>query len=148
MKLRLTVCVALAILALTPAALYAQVGGWGQPQQGQQMGQPGQMMGQPGQMPGMGMGMPGQGMGMPGQGMGMMPFGMNPMMMGGMGRTPAAVPPVMLINDGIIYIAYDGKLSAFDAKTLERIGEAIYWERAERQGPQPGGPGMPGAPGM
>jgi hypothetical protein len=165
MRISLTVWVVLALLALAPATLYAQQGGWGQPQPGQgagqqapqtwvqqtqnppvAFGQPGQMPGQQGQMPGMGMGMPGMGMGM-GMGMpgmGMTGMGMNPMvMMGSMGRS--SVAPVMLVNDGIIYIAYDGKLTAFDAKTLERVGEATYWERPDAQGAQPGGLAMPGA---
>jgi len=82
---------------------------------------------------------PGGGMGM---GMGM-PFGMP---MTGFGQP--SVAPVMMIVDGVLYIAYDGKVTAFEAKTLTKLAEATYWE------PRPfpmggfggfGGPGGPGA---
>lgn len=115
------------------------------PQMMQQMQQMMQQQGgmQPGgpMPPWAGQGGPGMGMGM---GMGMPPFGGQGMM--GLAMRPS-VPPVMMVVDGIVYIAFEGKLTAFDAKTLERIAEATYWERPER-GPQPGGgpvgPGFPG----
>ena len=84
----------------------------------------------------MGMG-PGMGMGGPGMGMGMM---------GGGGQQPT---PVMLVADGVLYIACDGKVTAFELKTLNKLAQATYWERpaADRRGPGMGrGPaGAPGA---
>ena len=67
-----------------------------------------------GRPPGQGQGFGGGGMGM---GMGMMP------------GWPPAPTPVMTVADGILYLACDGKLTAYDAKTLEVLGEAIYWQR-------------------
>jgi len=33
----------------------------------------------------------------------------------------------MLVADGVVYVACDGRLMAFEAKTLKKLGEAIYW---------------------
>lgn len=51
-----------------------------------------------------------------GQGMDGMPPGPPP----GMGGAALAVA------DGIVYVASDGKLMAFDAKSLKKLGEAQY----------------------
>jgi outer membrane protein assembly factor BamB len=51
-------------------------------------------------------------------------------MMGPMGPPPAPVP-VVVVGDGVVYVACDGKLTAFEAKTLKKLGEATYWERPE-----------------
>ena len=67
---------------------------------------------------------PAQGGGPPGAG------GFGGMMMAGW---PPAPTPVMVATEGIIYVACDGKLIAYDAKTLKPLGEAVYWERAEPQ---------------
>ena len=61
--------------------------------------------------------------GMPGP----FPGGMPPMM-GPMGPPPA---PVVVLGDGVVYVAFDGKITAFQARTLEKISEATYWERPE-----------------
>jgi outer membrane protein assembly factor BamB len=44
---------------------------------------------------------------------------------------PPAPTPVVVVADGVVYVACDGKLTAFEAKTLQVLGEAIYWEREE-----------------
>jgi hypothetical protein len=105
------------------------------------MPQPGGMQGQPGMPPGGmngpggpgvpgGMGMPGMGGGMPGMGMGMPGMGMGmPGMGGGMPNMqfpPQQFAPVMMIVDGVVYVAFDGRLTAFEAKTLKKLGEAVY----------------------
>jgi hypothetical protein len=79
-------------------------------------------------------------MGMGGMGMGM---GMGMPMMGMMGGNQPA--PVMMIVDGVVYIAYAGKVMAFAGKTLEKLGEATYWEMPKF--PMMGGMGGPGGPG-
>jgi hypothetical protein len=61
---------------------------------------------------------PGAAGGPPGGGFGMMGPGWPP------------VPtPVLVVSDGVVYVACDGKLMAFEAKTLKPLGEATYWER-------------------
>jgi len=68
--------------------------------------------------------------GMPGP----FPGGMPPMM-GPMGPPPT---PVVVLGDGVVYVAFDGKITAFQARTLEKIAEATYWERPEPpKGPKP-----------
>ncbi len=63
-----------------------------------------------------------------------------------------SVPPVMVVADGIVYVAFEGKLTAFNAKTLEKIAEATYWKppkapKAMLPGPPPGtGAGGPVPP--
>ena len=77
---------------------------------------------------------------------GLMALGLLGELFGG-GQQPQ---PVMLVADGIIYVACDGTLTAFDAKTLEKIASAVYWERPRPPMPMmgPGGPpGPPPAPG-
>jgi outer membrane protein assembly factor BamB len=49
-------------------------------------------------------------------------------MMGPMGAPPS---PVVVIGDGVVYVAFDGKITAFEAKTLKKLAEATYWERPE-----------------
>lgn len=89
--------------------------------------QPGPPGGQPGFGPPMG---PMPGMFMMGPGMGMM------------GQGPGAPTVTMLVVEGVLYLACDGKLTAYDAKTLKVLAQVTYWQ------PQvpPGMPGMPGAP--
>jgi len=58
---------------------------------------------------------------------GPMPGGPPPMM-GPMGAPPS---PVVVLGDGVVYVAFDGKITAFEAKTLKKLAEAIYWERPE-----------------
>ena len=89
---------------------------------------------QPGPQPG---GFGGPGMGGPGMGPGMM----GPGMMGPMGPPMPMSPPVtMMVVDGVVYIACNGTLTAYKAKTLKLLGQATYWTP-----PQP--PGMPMGPG-
>ena len=52
------------------------------------------------------------------------------MMMGGWLPAPT---PVMVVADGVVYVACDGKLMAFEAQTLKALGGAIYWEREQPQ---------------
>jgi len=56
------------------------------------------------------------------------PGGGFPGMMMGPGWPPAPTP-VVVVSDGVVYVACDGKLMAFEAKTLKVLGEATYWER-------------------
>ena len=65
---------------------------------------------------------PAAGGGPPGGGFGMMGPGWPP--------TPT---PVVVVSDGVVYVACDGKLMAFEAKTLKPLGEATYWERPAQQ---------------
>ena len=71
-------------------------------------------------------------------------------MLGGLFGGGGQPQPVMLVADGIIYVACDGTLTAFDAKTLGKIATAVYWERPRPPMGMmgPGGPpgGFPGAP--
>ena len=99
---------------------------------------------------------PGEGAGpmMPGGPAGDMGMGgmMGPMagmmgpMMGMMRPQPTPPAPVMMISDGVVYIAFNGKLTAFDAKTLQKIAEATYWEPPQPPMGPPRGPGPPMGP--
>lgn len=61
-------------------------------------------------------------------------------MMGMMG--PPMTPSVtVVVADGVVYVACDGELFAFEATTLRKLGQATYWERPR---PPMGGPGGPG----
>jgi hypothetical protein len=102
-----------AALVLTPALMLQAVA-----QPGPGGGPPGGPGGPP---PGM------MGPGGPGMGPGMMGSGGPGMMM----PPPPMPTPVVVIGDGVVYVACDGKLMAFEAKTLRKLGEAIYWERPE-----------------
>ena len=66
-----------------------------------------------------------------------------PMMMG-----PPTPTPVVVVADGIVYVACDGVLTSFDAKTLEKIATAVYWKRPQPPGGMmgPGGPPGQGGP--
>jgi len=67
----------------------------------------------------------------PGGGAGGGPFGgggFGGMMMAGW---PPAPTPVVLVDDGVVYVACDGVLTAFEAKTLKPLGSAVYWTRPE-----------------
>jgi len=44
---------------------------------------------------------------------------------------PPAPTPVVLVDDGVVYVACDGVLTAFEAKTLKPLGSAVYWTRPE-----------------
>lgn len=58
---------------------------------------------------------------------------------------PSAPTPVMLVVDGVLYIACDGKVFAFEAKTLKKLAEATYLEPRQRgQGPRGGRQGQGG----
>ena len=84
--------------------------------------------------------------GMPG--MGPMPGGM----MGGPMMYPPMMPmgppqtPVLLVSDGVIYVAFEGKLTAFEAKTLKKLAEAVYAEGGPMPGMFVGPPGGSGQP--
>jgi hypothetical protein len=59
---------------------------------------------------------------------------------GGPGMGPMGPPggptPVVLVSDGVVYVACDGKLMAFEARTLRKLSEATYWERPAPPGQQ------------
>ncbi len=75
--------------------------------------------------------------GPPPQGGGVFPGG--PMMFGPPMNIPGPAPvPVVVVGEGVVYVACDGRLMAFDAKTLQKVAEATYWERPELK---PLGPG-------
>ena len=59
---------------------------------------------------------------------GTLPAAPGPWMMAGWPPAPATV---VVVADGIVYVACDGTLTALDAKTLKKVGEAVYWERPE-----------------
>jgi hypothetical protein len=44
---------------------------------------------------------------------------------------PPAPQAVVVVQDGVVYVACDGVLNAFEAKTLKPLGQAVYWERPE-----------------
>ena len=66
---------------------------------------------------------------------------------GGPGGGPMGPPPgpqvTLLAADGAIYLACDGKLFAYEAKTLKKLAEATFWTAPKRPdkpaGQQPGG---------
>jgi hypothetical protein len=66
-------------------------------------------------------------------------MGMGRGMMGpGMGMPPTPPQPVVVVADGVVYVAFDGKIMAFEAKTLHKLSEATYSERpGMRRGPGP-----------
>ena len=85
--------------------------------------------------------------GQAGQGGGMMggPMGMPP------GPPPGMTPAAMVVADGTVYVAAEGKVFAFEAKSLKKLAEVTYSTRPQG-GPPPGGPGgaqppLPGVPG-
>ena len=45
---------------------------------------------------------------------------------------PPAPTPVVVVDDGVVYVACDGNLTAFEAKTLKPLGSAVYWQRPEQ----------------
>jgi len=70
--------------------------------------------------------------------------GLGPPMMGGPGLggpmgSPLGPPATMLVSDGVLYVACDGKLFAFEAKTLKKLAEATYWTAPKRPAQGPGG---------
>ena len=58
------------------------------------------------------------------------PMGPGPRMGGPKGPPPPppSPPTTMLAADGVLYVACDGKLTAFEAKTLKKLTEATYAE--------------------
>jgi hypothetical protein len=58
--------------------------------------------------------------------------------MGGPPGPPPAPPVQMLAADGALYVACDGKVTAYEAKTLKKLAEATYSERKNPPGPPPG----------
>lgn len=75
---------------------------------------------------------------------GLMALGLLGGLFGG-GQQPQTV---MVVANGIVYVACDGTLTAFDAKTLEKIASAVYWERPQPPFPRMGPPGPPGQGGL
>ena len=47
------------------------------------------------------------------------------------------------IADGVVYVACQGTLTAYEAQTLKQLGQATFWTPPE---PPPGGPMGPGGP--
>ena len=97
----------------------------------------GPMMGGPGPGP-FGPGAPGPGQFGPG-GPGGLPAGPPPPMQPGGG--PAVT---VVVAEGVVYVACDGKLIAYEANTLRKLGEATYWEAPARVRGHKGEPGEPG----
>ena len=73
---------------------------------------------------------------------------------GMMGRGPGqqgGAQAAMVVADGVVYVAAEGKVFAFEAKTLKKLAEVTYSTRPQRgPGGPPGGPGggqppLPGA---
>jgi hypothetical protein len=107
----------LALVALTVPA-FCQPGGPGAPAQATGFGP--------------GMGAPGA----PGPGG---PGGPNGRM--GAPQAPAApAAPVVVATEKVVYLAYDGKLIAFEAVTLKKLAEAPYAEPKDRPGDRDRGP--------
>jgi hypothetical protein len=71
-----------------------------------------------------------QALAQPGPGGGQAPGGFAGMM--GPGWPPAPAP-VVVVADGVVYVACDGKLAAYEVRTLKPLAEAKYWERPEQQ---------------
>jgi len=81
----------------------------------------------------------------------------GPGMGGPMGPPPMPTGPsvTMVVSDGVIYVACDGTLTAYEAKTLKPLAQVTYWERPQppdgpmgpggNRGGQPAGP-PPAAP--
>ncbi len=69
----------------------------------------------------------------------------------GMGRgmmgmgTPMgpAQQPVVVVAEGVVYVAFEGRIVAFEAKTLQKLSEATY---AAPRGPRRGMMGGPQPP--
>jgi len=55
------------------------------------------------------------------------PPGGPPGIMGPMPPPPMPTP-VVVVADGVVYVACAGKITAFEARTLKKLGEATYWE--------------------
>jgi hypothetical protein len=68
-----------------------------------------------------------QALAQPGAGGGQPPGGGFAGMMGP--GWPPVPTPVVVVSDGVVYVACDGKLIAYEAKTLKLLAEATYWER-------------------
>ncbi len=60
--------------------------------------------------------------------------------MGGPPPPPMMGAAAVAVGDGVVYVASDGKLTAFEAKTLKKLTEATYSTAGGApQGPPPGG---------
>jgi hypothetical protein len=66
--------------------------------------------------------------------------GMGP----GMMMAPMAPQATMVVAEGVLYVACEGKITAYDARSLEKIAEVTYWEPPART---QGGRGAGGAAG-
>lgn len=53
---------------------------------------------------------------MGGQGVGFMAMAM-----------PMSPPATVIVQDGVVYVACNGKLTAYEAKTLAVLAEVTYW---------------------
>ena len=70
----------------------------------------------------------------------------GPGMMMPMPPMPMSPPVTMMIADGVVYVACNGVLTAYEAKTLKQLGQATYWQAPPPpQFPGPGGPPPPPA---
>jgi hypothetical protein len=54
-----------------------------------------------------------------------------------MGALPAPAAPVVVVAGKLVYVAFAGKIMAFEAGTLKKVAEATYVELPER-GDRPG----------
>ena len=63
----------------------------------------------------------------------------GPMMMFPPMGPPGGGQVAMVVADGVVYVAAEGKVFAFEAKTLKKLAEATYAPRPPRGGPPPGG---------
>jgi hypothetical protein len=68
-----------------------------------------------------------QALAQPGAGGAPQPGGFGGMMMGP--GWPPAPTPVVVAADGVVYVACEGKLIAYEGKTLQPLAQATYWER-------------------
>ena len=74
--------------------------------------------------------------------------------MGGPPGPPPGPPPgmgqaAMVVADGVVYVAAEGKVFAFEAKSLKKLAEVSYSTRPQRGpggGPGGGQPPLPGIP--
>ena len=70
------------------------------------------------------------------------------------GPPPGMAPVAMAVADGTVYVAAEGKVFAFEAKSLKKLAEVTYstMPQGGPGGPPPGGgpgggqPPLPGAP--
>jgi len=70
------------------------------------------------------------------------PLGMGPG--GPMGGPPPAAQAVVVVADGVVYVAAEGKIIAYEAKTLRKLAEATYADTKARDTSKRGGHGAGG----